>query len=137
MDVNAASTASEPGKVHGEHEKAPDPDVPPILTEDYDSEEEGDDDYLKYIKDPISDPDEEITFKKILSYPPELFEKWKKEIHRETFSLIETTGAFEKVTPEWIEANKGKYDVIGTKFVDKEKIKPDGSYDKFKCRGSL
>jgi hypothetical protein len=70
-------------------------------------------------------------------------EELKKEIYiggveeGETFSLIETTGALEKVTPEWKEANKGKYDVIGTKFVYKEKIKPDGTHDKFKCRGSL
>jgi hypothetical protein len=75
MDMNTASATSEPRKVHGEHEKAPDPDVPPISTEDYDSEEEGNDDYLKYLKDPISNPDEEITFKKILSYPPELLKK--------------------------------------------------------------
>jgi hypothetical protein len=33
--------------------------------------------------------------------------------------------------------NKGKYDIIGIKFVYKEKIKPDGTPDKLKCRGSL
>jgi hypothetical protein len=125
--------------VYGEHEKPPDPEMPslPIDDYDYDSDEDGDSDYYKYARDPISDPDELITLKTILGYSAELLEIWKSEIARETYSLIETTGALEEVSPEWLEANKGKYDVIGTKFDYKEKIKPDGSPDKLKCRGAL
>jgi transposase-like protein len=50
----------------------------------------------------ISDPDEEITLKKILNYEPELLDRWKQEISRETLSLIDTTGSLEVVTPEQI-----------------------------------
>jgi hypothetical protein len=64
-------------------------------------------------KNPSYEDYEEITLKTILGYSQELLNKWKIEISRETYSLIETTGALEVVTPEWLEANKGKYDVIG------------------------
>jgi hypothetical protein len=62
--------------VFGEHEKAPDPEMPSLPIDEYDSDEDGDSDYYKYVKDPISDPDEEITLKTIVGYAKELLERW-------------------------------------------------------------
>jgi hypothetical protein len=115
----ATTTLSEFGKVSKskkESGKAQDPELPSLPTDDCDSEEDGQSDYYKYVKDPISEPDEEITLKKILDYLPELLTKWKEEIARETSSLIDTTVALQAVTPEWLEANKETFDIIGTKI---------------------
>jgi hypothetical protein len=109
-------------------------------TQEDNYEEESDreqSDYYKYMKDPIADPDEEITLNTILNYPPDKRKLWENEIRREITSLLETSGALEEVTEEWMIRNRGDFDVIGMKIVYKEKQKADGSFDKLKCRASL
>jgi hypothetical protein len=100
--------------------------------------EEALNEFLRYMKNPLDSPEDEVSLRSILEEKDEkIKQEWVDEIARETYSLMVQSGALEEVSEEWLQQYKGMYDEIGTHTVYKNKWRADGTFDKKKARSAL